>query len=185
MVSDDRAGVGFTLGRPVPDDINGVLACRATPAPDGAAAPGLLPGEEDHIRAMVDSWIGDWHDRGIGYWVLRGRAHAGSGSRPILGEGGVRYSPTPVGEVFNLYYRLDFRVRGRGWARLLARLAVIAAHAHDPDTVVIARMAPDNHASHRTALAAGLRPVGRDASGRLALADRPIDGRLTWALAAL
>lgn len=168
---------GFTLHVPDPADLADVFALHADPTADVHDPSGRVR-DRAEVEAMLTTWIGDWEQRGIGYWTLR----AAEGGTTVVGMAGVRYLACGRDEVFNLYYRLSPSVRGRGWARAAARRGVAAAAEHDPGTPVIARMHPGNRASTSTAVAAGLRHVGHDTDGGPVLSDRDVAPAVVAAL---
>jgi len=119
--------------------------------------------------------IGDrqWASYGLGYWSVRDR-EGGS----VVGRGGCA---VPLDRTWwNLYYRFDTAVQGRGYAAEMARTAIEAAHDVSPDRPVLAVLLEHNEPSRRTAERVGLRQVwrGRDvgnpdpAAIRLVYVDR-------------
>lgn len=125
-------------------------------------------------EGVVRSGVADWREAGLGYWSIREEPGG-----PIIGCGGCR--PVADRNRWNLYYRFSPDVQGRGYATELARVAVEAANAVDPDRPVVAYMLEHNAASWRVAERIGLTRiwVGPDEGNpdpeavRFVYADRP------------
>jgi RimJ/RimL family protein N-acetyltransferase len=130
---------------------------------------------------------------GLAYWSVR-EAHDG----PVVGRGGCAVPDEALDADatgrgwWNLYYRFDQRVLGRGYAVEMGRSAIQAAHDVAPERPVLAYLVEHNVASRRTAEKLGLRLVWRGpdadnpdpAAVRLVHLDREPDDRLVAALAA-
>ena len=95
---------------------------------------------------------------GLAYWSVRD-AEGG----PVVGRGGCMVPDEALGGRgwWNLYYRFDQRVHGRGYAVEMGRAALDAAHDVAPDRPVLAFLLEHNVASRRTAERLGLRLVWR------------------------
>jgi len=65
----------------------------------------------------------------------------------------LRFDERPI---LNLFYRFAPAAWGNGYATEAATSVVGWAAAHQPDRPVLARVRPDNTASHRVAVRAGL-----------------------------
>lgn len=121
--------------------------------------------------------------RGLGYWCARE-----SDGGPVVGMAGC--AVVDDAPWWNLYYRFDSSVRGRGYALEAALLALDAAHDVDPDRPVMAYLLEVNVASRRTAEKAGMSLVwsGPDAGNddpdavRLVYLDREPDDAIRTAL---
>lgn len=98
--------------------------------------------------AMVRSAMRNWESDGLGAWTVRSLA-----DDVIIGWGGCR---AVHGELWNLGYRLDASVHGRGLATELANAAIAAARATQPTFPVVAMMLKANPASERVAQKVGL-----------------------------
>ena len=81
----------------------------------------------------------------------------------MVGRGGCMVPDEALGGRgwWNLYYRFDQRVLGRGYAVEMGRAALDAAHDVAPDRPVLAFLLEHNGASRRTAEKLGLRLVWR------------------------
>lgn len=100
-------------------------------------------------------WDQHWNLNGFGYWVLAPRtSHR---PKPSIGFCGLKAMQLSDRDVLNLFYRLDPAAWGGGLATEAATAAVAWATEHVPDRPVIARVRPDNIASGRVAIRAGLR----------------------------
>jgi RimJ/RimL family protein N-acetyltransferase len=129
---------------------------------------------------------------GLAYWSVR---DADGG--PVVGRGGCALPDEALAADrtgrgwWNLYYRFDQRVLGRGYATEMGAAALAAARAVAPERPVLAYLLEHNHASRRTAERLGLRLVwrGPDADNpdpdavRLVYLDRDPDDELVAALA--
>ena len=95
---------------------------------------------------------------GLAYWSVR---DADGG--PAVGRGGCMVPDEALGGRgwWNLYYRFDQRVLGRGYAAEMGRAALDAAHDVAPERPVLAFLLEHNVASRRTAEKVGLRLVWR------------------------
>jgi RimJ/RimL family protein N-acetyltransferase len=141
------------LDRPGPDDVDGLHAIYSDPA----SWTHFPQGRHDvRVRTadMVAAHSGFWDRHGLSCWVVRERADG-----PVVGWAG---ASQPDGRPWwNLAYRFDTSVQGRGYAVEAARAAIGAAHDADPDRPVLAYLLEHNVASRRTAERLGLRLVWR------------------------
>lgn len=128
----------------------------------------------DQTERLVEKSVGEWRRSGLSYWSVRERANG-----RIVGCGGCR--PLADRDRWNLYYRFDPAVQGRGYASELAGAAIEAANAVDANRPVVAIMLEHNVASWRVAEKIGLMRVwtGPDEGNpdptavRFVYADRP------------
>ena len=115
---------------------------------------------------------------------------------PVVGRGGCAVpdealDADPTGRGWwNLYYRFDQRVLGRGYATEMGEAAIEAAHDVAPERPVLAYLLEHNLGSRRTAEKLGLRLVWRGPDDgnpdpdavRLVFLDREPDDVLVAAL---
>lgn len=171
------------LDQPCPDDLDDLHRIHADPLNWGHFPQGR---HHDLARTTVTLEQSDvqWRS-GLGYWCVR----TATDDRVI----GLAGCATQEGYAWwNLYYRLDSSVHGRGYAAEVARQALVAARDVDPDLPVLAYLVEHNVASRRTAERLGLTLVwrGPDADNedpdaiRLVYVDRDPDDALAAALAA-
>lgn len=133
-------------------------------------------------QRTLDASEVEW-THGLGYWCVRESAGG-----PVIGMSGCAVMGDDPW--WNLYYRFDTGVRGRGYAAEVARAALEAAHAVAPDRPVLAYLLEINVASRRTAEKAGLSLAwsGPDAGNddpdavRLVYLDREPDDAIRAAL---
>lgn len=99
-------------------------------------------------RAMLDLWLNDWDERGLGYWAARL-----TGEPEVLGIGGLRHATVEGEDVLNLYYRFRPSAWGRGYAVELARAALEVGRGLG---TVVAVISDANARSRRVAERAGM-----------------------------
>jgi len=124
-------------------------------------APGAMADSDDAASRSFTDCLDRWESAGVDYDVVEE-----TNTRTGIGVGGLRRQHDDDGDlVLNLYYRLAAAVHGRGLATEAAR--AWSAHALEwlPDLPVVATSRAANLASVRTALAAGLQPVGPPRGG--------------------
>lgn len=107
--------------------------------------------DEAAARRLLDRWRQHWRQHAIGYWTVSWRDDPA-----VIGFCGVKLMTLHGRPVTNLLYRLAPQQWGRGAASEAAS-AVVERARHRPGHPVVARVRPDNHASARVALKAGLR----------------------------
>ncbi|MFG2911908.1 GNAT family N-acetyltransferase [Kitasatospora sp. NPDC048298] len=140
----------LSLLRPVEGDIDAILAVHRDPAtcvhnPSDALAT-RAEAEERYGR-----WNAVWEHHGYGYWTVR--TH---NSPAVLGFCGIKPMELAGLPILNLFYRFAPAAWGRGLATEAATAVAGWAAAHVPDLPLIARVRPENLASRRVALRAGL-----------------------------
>ncbi|HEY9410080.1 MAG TPA: GNAT family N-acetyltransferase [Jiangellaceae bacterium] len=141
----------LTLTRPRSDDVDAVFALHHEPRavahnPSDALADG------DEAAALLARWDEHWRRYGFGYWMVR-RAH--DDGTPI-GICGIKRMELGGRTVLNLLYRFAPSVWGQGFAGKAAAAVVAWAGARYPATPLIARVRPENTASHQVASRIGL-----------------------------
>ena len=179
------------LDEPVDADAEALLAIHADPAswrhfPSGRVTD---PGAG---ATMVGASHRRFARDGLAYWSVRDQEGG-----PVVGRGGCAVpdealDADPTGRGWwNLYYRFDQRVVGRGYATEMGEAALEAAHDVAPERPVLAYLLEHNLGSRRTAEKLGLRLVwrGPDADNpdpdavRLVFLDREPDDLFIAAVA--
>ncbi|HEX5918053.1 MAG TPA: GNAT family N-acetyltransferase [Nocardioides sp.] len=180
------------LDEPVEADAEALRAIHADPASWLHFPTGVVT-DPAAGRTMVGASGRRFERDGLAYWSVRDAAEG-----PVVGRGGCAVPDEALAADatgrgwWNLYYRFDQRVLGRGYATEMGQAAVEAAHDVAPGRPVLAYLVEHNLASRRTAERIGLRLVWRGpdpgnpdpAAVRLVLLDREPDDVLTAALAA-
>jgi RimJ/RimL family protein N-acetyltransferase len=172
------------LDEPVEADADDLLAIHSDPASWRHLPSGVVtdPGAG---RTMVSASRRRFERDGLAYWSVRDEAGG-----PVVGRGGC--NGPDDGPWWNLYYRFDQRVVGRGYAVEMGAAAIEAAHDVDPARPVLAFLLEHNVGSRRTAEKLGLRLVWRGPDDgnpdpgavRLVFLDREPDDSLVAAMAA-
>jgi RimJ/RimL family protein N-acetyltransferase len=180
------------LDEPVEADADDLFAIHRDPA-SWAHFPSGRVTDPAAGPVMVGASRRRFDRDGLAYWSVR---DADGG--PVVGRGGCAVPDEALAADatgrgwWNLYYRFDQRVLGRGYATEMGAAAIEAAHDVGAERPVLAYLVEHNHASRRTAEKLGLRLVwrGPDADNpdpeavRLVYLDREPDGELVAALAA-
>lgn len=154
----------LSLRRPERADVGLIHALHVDPRACAHNPGDLLRSRGDAVRRFR-AWDAHWRRYGFGYWSVSRRA-AGA---PV-GFCGVKVVPWDSGEALNLFYRFDPVVWGGGLASEAATAVVGWASA--AGRPVVARVRPENVASARVAVRAGLR--------RAAHLDRFGEDGLDW-----
>jgi RimJ/RimL family protein N-acetyltransferase len=179
------------LDEPVEGDAEALFAIHTDPASWRHFPSGRVT-DPAAGATMVGASRRRFERDGLAYWSVRD----GAGG-PVVGRGGCAVpdealDADPTGRGWwNLYYRFDQRVVGRGYATEMGEVALEAARVVAPERPVLAYLLEHNHGSRRTAEKLGLRLVwrGPDADNpdpdavRLVFLDREPDEALVEALA--
>ena len=179
------------LDLPEERDADALLAIHADPASWRHFPSGVVTDPEAG-RTMVRASGRRFERDGLAYWSVREQVDGA-----VVGRGGCAVPDEAIeADVtgrgwWNLYYRFDQRVLGRGYATEMGTAALEAARAVAQHRPVLAYLVEHNVASRRTAERLGLRLVwrGPDADNpdpdvvRLVFLDREPDDVLVAALA--
>ncbi|MFF4617260.1 GNAT family N-acetyltransferase [Nonomuraea jabiensis] len=138
----------MVLSRVTLDDLTAVHELHSDPRTN-VYNPGGPSVDLVSSRAMLDLWLADWAERGIGYWAARA-----IGGSEVLGIGGLRRAIVGGDEVLNLYYRFRPSAWGHGYAGELVEAALRVGKELG---TVVAVIRPDNLASLKVAERAGMR----------------------------
>jgi RimJ/RimL family protein N-acetyltransferase len=171
-VATDR----LDLAVPTPDDLDQLHRIQSDPRV-WTHFPSLRPADVEQTRTMLQRWIGNWQRDGLATWIVRLR-----GSDRIIGSGGCSLRDNTF---WNLGYRFDADLHGRGYATEVALAGIRQAHVARPELPIIAYLLEHNLASARVAEKVGLKLVHRapDAGNpdpqaiRLIYADRQLTPR--------
>ncbi|MEZ7129955.1 GNAT family N-acetyltransferase [Nonomuraea sp. AD125B] len=136
------------LSRVTADDLEAVHELHSDPRTSVYNPAGPSPDLESS-RAMLDLWLADWAERGLGYWAARPLT-----SPDLIGVGGLRHAVVDGAEVLNLYYRFHPMSWGHGYAVELVRAAL---RVGGPLGTVVAVIRDVNTRSLRVAERAGMR----------------------------
>ncbi|TYB58579.1 GNAT family N-acetyltransferase [Nonomuraea sp. PA05] len=137
----------LVLSRVTSDDLDAVHEIHSDPR-TSVHHPGGPVTELESSRAMLDLWLADWDERGLGYWAARLPQDP-----RVLGFGGLRHAVVDGAEVLNLYYRFRPSAWGHGYAVELARAALRVGKGLG---TVVAVIRDVNLPSHRVAERAGM-----------------------------
>ncbi|SEC64752.1 Protein N-acetyltransferase, RimJ/RimL family [Nocardioides exalbidus] len=176
------------LDEPVDGDAGALFEIHSDPASWVHLPSGRLTDP-----AVGESMVGASRHRfdrdGLAYWSVRDEDGG-----PVVGRGGCLGPDAPPDGRgwWNLYYRFDQGVVGRGYATEMGAAAVDAAHDVAPDRPVMAYLLEHNVGSRRTAEKLGLRLAWRGPDDgnpdpgavRLVFLDREPDDLLVVAMAA-
>ena len=138
----------LSLRRPESDDAAAVLAVHANPLACAHNPADALTTMAEAEELLVQ-WQDHWRRHGFGYWVVRRRDEPA-----VLGFCGLKVMTLRDEPVLNLFYRFDPAVWGDGIATEAATEVVRQAAALGGP--VVARVRPENVASQRVAVRAGL-----------------------------
>jgi RimJ/RimL family protein N-acetyltransferase len=138
----------LTLRRPTAADTDLIHAVTGDPLAC-VHNPSDLLRDRAEAADLFARWDSHWERFGFGYWVVR---HRGTGA----GFCGLKVMALRERTVLNLFYRLAPATWGRGLATEAATAVVRWAAAHHPEHPVVARIRPENVASQRVAVRAGL-----------------------------
>lgn len=140
----------LSLRRPTPADVDTIFAIHADRR-TSIHNPSDAVTTRDEAETLFRRWDEQWRRFGYGYWVLRRR-----GSPAAIGFCGIKTVAFNGRPAVNLLCRLEPASWGDGLGSEAATAVVEWATEHLADMPVIARVAPENVASARLAVKAGL-----------------------------
>jgi [ribosomal protein S5]-alanine N-acetyltransferase len=139
----------LVLRRPECHDAGAIFAIHSDPRACLHNPSDTLASREE-AEQLFERWDEHWRRFGFGYWVIRWRGMAAP-----LGFCGVKVMRFAGQQVLNLFYRLDPAAWGDGVGSEAAAAVTSASRRH-PEYPLIARVRPQNVASQRVAVRAGL-----------------------------
>jgi ribosomal-protein-alanine N-acetyltransferase len=140
----------LSLRRPAPADIDAIFSINSDKRAC-AHNPSDMVATRDEAQQLFRRWDEHWLRFGFGYWVVRRRDSA----TPI-GFCGIKVMRLNESEVVNLFYRFNPAVWGSGLASEAASAVASWAAQNILDRALVARIRPQNLASQRVAIRAGL-----------------------------
>ena len=151
----------LSLSVPQPSDAAAILAIagdRRTVEHN----PGDLISNQREAEELVGRWIQHWKQWGLGYWCVREAGHS-----HVIGYCGVKNMTVQGQPALNLISRYVPEMWGRGYATEAAEAAVAWAETYCDEPIILARVRPDNAASHNVAVKLGfLRDPSMDEDGQ-------------------
>ncbi|MFJ4658083.1 GNAT family N-acetyltransferase [Nocardia sp. NPDC088792] len=132
------------LRKVTPDDLQAVLEIHGDPKANQFRPSRARSADES--RELLDSWLCDWAEHGIGYWAVQVVA-----TGETIGFGGLRHTVRDGEQVLNLYYRFRPRSWGQGYAPEMATAAMSWATRTLPHQPVEILTTTDNTPSRRVA----------------------------------
>jgi len=138
------------LSRPTVHDVDAIFAITADPRTTAHNPSDAIVTRRDAVD-LFHRWDDQWQRYGFGYYVVRRHD-----SDLILGFCGVKVMPFRDTWVLNLFYRFGPAAWGHGIASEAAGAVVEWAATYTPEWTVVARVRPQNIASQRVAVKAGL-----------------------------
>jgi RimJ/RimL family protein N-acetyltransferase/SAM-dependent methyltransferase len=140
----------LSLRRPAPTDVDVIFSINSDQRAC-AHNPSDMLATRDEAHQLFRRWDQHWLRFGFGYWVVRRRDSAAP-----IGFCGIKVMQFRDGEAVNLFYRFDPAVWGNGLATEAASAVTGWAARNIPDRALTARIRPQNLASQRVAIHAGL-----------------------------
>jgi [ribosomal protein S5]-alanine N-acetyltransferase len=140
----------LSLRRPAPADVHAIFSIHSDQRAC-AHNPSDMLATRDEAHQLFRRWDEHWLRFGFGYWVVRRRDSA-----TPSGFCGIRVMQLNESDVVNLFYRFDPAVWGSGLASEAASAVTGWAAQNIPARALIARIRPQNVASQRVAIHAGL-----------------------------
>ena len=148
----------LALRRPAPTDVDAIFEMHHDPECCRHNPSDLLADPEDAKR-LLTRWDDHWRRHSFGYWVATARdAYSITGVQrgATVGFCGLKFVRFRDREVLNLFYRFGTAHWGAGLGTEAATAVVRWAGEHLPEWPILARVRPENHASQKVAVRAGL-----------------------------
>lgn len=145
------------LDEPADGDADALFAIHADPASWRHFPSGRVT-DRRAGATMVGASRRRFERDGLAYWSVRDEEGG-----PVVGRGGCMVPDEALGGRgwWNLYYRFDRRVVGRGYAAEMGRSAIESANDVAPERPVLAYLLEHNVACRRTAERLGLTLIWR------------------------
>jgi len=140
----------LSLRRPAPADVDAIFSINSDQRAC-AYNPSDMLATRDEAQQLFLRWDAHWLRFGFGYWVVRRRDSA----TPI-GFCGIKVVQLNESDVANLFYRFDPAAWGNGLASEAASAVTGWVAQNISERALIARIRPQNVASQRVAINAGL-----------------------------
>jgi [ribosomal protein S5]-alanine N-acetyltransferase len=140
----------LSLRRPTPADVDAIFSINADERACAHNPSDMLASRGEALR-LFRRWDEHWRQFGFGYWAVRRH-----GADSVVAFCGIKVMRLRGDEVVNLFYRFDPTVWGSGLATEAASAVTTWAAGNIPDRTLIARIRPQNVASQRVAVGAGL-----------------------------
>ncbi len=135
---------------PTIDDVDAIFAIHNHPE-TCVHNPSDALTEPDEAHQLFDRWNAQWERCGYGYWAV-----VRLGEAQPFGFCGIKPMELHGHEVLNLFCRFAPAGWGKGYASEATAAVVGWASDNVPHLPLIARIRPDNIASQRLAIRAGL-----------------------------
>jgi len=148
--NDVLATARLSLWRPTAADVDAIFLIHNDQRA-WAHNPSDALATRDEADQLFQRWDAHWRRHGFGYWVVRRQ-----GSDTPIGFCGIKIMWFRGSEVANMFYRFDPAVWGCGMATEAATAVVAWAADKIPERQLVARIRPQNLASQRVAIRAGL-----------------------------
>lgn len=148
--SDELETARLSLRRPTAADVEAIFLLHSDKRAL-AHNPSDAIATREEADQLFQRWDEHWRRHGFGYWVVRCRPSA-----VPIGFCGIKIMPLRGSDVANLFYRFDPAAWGRGFASEAAAAVVTWAADRIPERQLVARIRPQNLASQRVAMNAGL-----------------------------
>ena len=150
VLSEPLRTLRLTLRQPSVADIDAIYAIHSDPRACEHNPSDML-GSRQEAAELLGRWNTHWSERGYGYFSI----DLPDADGPI-GFCGIKRVRFRGDQVLNLFYRLDPDFWGQGFASEAAETVVDYADRRLPGLAMIAKVRPQNTASHRIVTKLGL-----------------------------